>query len=63
LLVEFQSLGGEVVYALVMEPLGELLPARATAQQANAVMAIHLPDNKVVRASVAKQLAFGIDTG
>jgi hypothetical protein len=44
-------------------PLGELLPARATAQQAHTVMAVYLPDNKVVRASVAKQLACGIDTG
>jgi hypothetical protein len=44
-------------------PLGELLAARATAQQANTVMAIHLPDHEVVRASAAKQLAFGVDTG
>lgn len=44
-------------------PLGELLSARATAQQANTVMAVHLPDNEVVRARVAKQLACDIDTG
>lgn len=43
--------------------LGKLLPTAATAQQAETVMAIHLPDHEVVRASLAKQLAFGIHTG
>ena len=43
--------------------LGKLLPTAATAQQAETVMAIHFPDHEVVRASLAKQLAFGIHTG
>jgi hypothetical protein len=43
--------------------LGKLLPTDATAQQADTVTAIHLPDNEVVSASMAKQLAFGIHTG
>jgi hypothetical protein len=43
--------------------LGELFPAGATAQQADTVMAIHLPDDEVVGSGAAKQLAFGIDTG
>ena len=43
--------------------LGKLLPTAATAQQAETVMAIHLSDHEVVRASMAAQLAFGIPTG
>jgi hypothetical protein len=47
----------------VPRSLGELLPASATAQQADTVMPIHLPDNEVVSTGVTQQLAFGIDTG
>ena len=43
--------------------LGKLLPTATTAQQAETVMAIHLPDHEVVRANMAEQLAFGIHTG
>jgi hypothetical protein len=40
---------------------GERLPTGATAQQADTIMAIQLPNNEVVSPSMAKQLAFGID--
>jgi len=43
--------------------LGELFPAGATAQQADTVMTIHLPDDEVIGSGAVKQLAFGIDTG
>ena len=43
--------------------MGKLLSTAATAQQAETVMGIHVPDHEVVRASLAKQLTFGIHTG
>jgi hypothetical protein len=43
--------------------LREFLSAGATAQQADTVRSIHLPDAEIVRPGAAKQLAFSIDTG
>jgi hypothetical protein len=42
---------------------GACLPTLPTAQQADTVVPIHLPNDEVMRPGVAKQLAFGIDTG
>ena len=42
---------------------GAFLSAGATAQQAETIMPIHLPDAEVVRPGATKQLAFGMDTG
>src|SRR4029453_15156774 len=44
-------------------PFRELCPAAPTAQQADSITPIHLPDDEVARACPAKQLAFSINTG
>jgi hypothetical protein len=41
----------------------ELLAAGTTAQQADTVVSIHLPDDEITGSYTAKQLAFSIDTG
>jgi hypothetical protein len=46
-----------------LRKLRELLAAGTTAQQADTVASIHLPDDEITGSYTAKQLAFSIDTG
>jgi hypothetical protein len=43
--------------------LREFLPAATTPQQPQAITTVHLPDDKIVVATLAKEVACRIDTG
>ena len=43
-------------------PFRAFFPAAPTAQQAETILPIHLPDDEIVSSCPAKQLAFSIDT-